>query len=208
MKIIGLIAVVVVTLLVGSYFLTSSRNNTPTPSSRIGPFPTDIEQQVQPTSDTSALRAGGSSYLDSEGIYNFLYPPDYKLDTSDEVHIRIYKAGATQTGQTEMYDGVLVVFETINRGNQTLEQWVDNNIKNSTADGTLKIINPKKATTINGYPGFTYRTQGLGEAEYYVFAKDDSSKNALVITTAVNDPKNVGFENEVKTILSTVELFK
>lgn len=199
--------IVVIAVLIGGYYL-STQNKTQVPSTVGREFPTGENLTPEVTADTSALKAGGSSYRDADGIYNFLYPSDYKLDTSDKEHIRIYKTGATQTGQTEMYDGVLMVFETVNLGNQSLDGWVSSSIKNSTSDGTLKVVNPKKAATINGYSGFTYSTQGLGEANYYVISKDANSKNALIITTSVQDPKNVGFENEVKATLATVELFK
>lgn len=187
---------------VGGYFLLNPKPKTaPSQENTTSTTPA-------PTIDNNDLMQGGSSYSDVNGLYTFLYPSDYKLDIADPVHIRIYKYGATQTGQTEMYDGVLIVFEDINLGNKSLSQWVDDNIKTTTADGTLKIIEPKKSITINNYPGFTYSTQGLGEAKYYVLQKDSSSKNAVVITTAVMDPKNVGFQKEVDKTLSTLQLLK
>jgi hypothetical protein len=191
---------------IGAYFLIPKKSQTTTT-----PVPTSesmTSTTPAPTVDNSDLMQGGSSYKDTSGFYTFLYPNDYKLDTSDPIHARIFKTGATQTGQTEMHDGVLMVFEVVDLGEKTLKTWVDDNIKATTADGTLKVIEPVTAAKINNYPGFTYKTQGLGEAKYFVLQKDGDSKNALVITTSVQDPKNVGFQTDVDKVLSTIQLLK
>ena len=89
-----------------------------------------------PTVAADGLKIGGSSYGDDNGLYSFLYPSEYTIDESDTKHIRIYKTGPTQTGQTEMYDGVIVVFEVLELGGQSLSDWVDENITSITSDGT------------------------------------------------------------------------
>lgn len=51
------------------------------------------------TSITNTIKMGGSSYRDPNGLYTFLYPADYKIDTENENTLtRIYKVGATQRG--------------------------------------------------------------------------------------------------------------
>jgi hypothetical protein len=171
--------------------------------------------KTQPTNTPSgvmnndSMAAGGSSHLDTKGVYSILYPNDYAIDTQDNGrYTRIFKRGATQKGQTEMYDGVIIVFETIELKGKPLSQWVDDNIKTSTADGTIKIIEPKKNITINTYPGFTYKTRSLGEAKYYVLQKNSTSPYAVVITTSVSDPENIGFQKQVDQILSSMTLLK
>lgn len=164
--------------------------------------------EALPTIEADDLKMGGSSYGEDNGIYSFLYPSEYILDESDKLHIRIYKTGPTQTGQTEMYDGAIVVFEVINLSGKSLSDWVDTNISNITADGTSELTEAKKQVTLNEYPGFTYATRGLGEASNYVFQKDSNSDNAVLITTLVSDPGNLGFQDEVDKIISTIEIFK
>lgn len=167
---------------------------------------TDPVPQTQ--EDTDALLAGGSSFLDPNGVFTILYPNDYKLDTTDPKHPRIYKQGATQRGQTEMYDGTLIVLETIDLGGQTLSQWVDTQMKNATADGTSEVVKAKTATTFNDYPGFIYTLRGLGTSDYLVIQKDTNSDNAVVITTLVADPEAKGYQKEVDATLATIELLK
>ncbi|MDO8269660.1 MAG: hypothetical protein Q7T54_03255 [Candidatus Levybacteria bacterium] len=203
-----LTTIVIVAIILGSiYYLSriakplTTGNNTPT-------SPVTENINPQPTIDNSDLRAGGSSYLDSQGVYALLYPADYKLDTQDKQHIRIYKTGATQKGQTEIYDGAMIVIEVVDLQRKSLQEWGDNHLKKVIADGTSEIIEPKKSMMLNNYPGFTYKIRGLGEATNYVLQKDILSNYAILITTSVNDPQNVGFQKEVDKTLSTLEILK
>jgi hypothetical protein len=206
MKSIALI-IFVVFILVGGYFLIS-RNKSSSPAVNTNSPATIKNSTPQPTIDNNDLRAGGSSYRDPQGVYVFLYPAEYKLDTQDKQHARIYKIGTTQKGQTEIYDGVIVVFEAVNLEGQTLSNWVDNYLRTATTDGALDIVEPKKATTQNNYSGFTYSIRGQGIAKYYVLQKDSKSNYAVIVTTSVNDPQNAGFQKEVDKILSTLEILK
>lgn len=202
MKKILLIAGICVVCIVGGYALlqqqqsTPSDNPSPTPAISSDPF-------ISIPPDTSELRANGSNFRDPQGVYSFLYPNEYELFTDDPQHIRIIKRGATQQGQTELYDGVLVVFESIDLQGQTLENFVDSRIQQSTADGTTEVTEPKKATTLTTYPGFTYRLRGLGESTYVVVQKDFTSDSAVVINFLVADPEGQGYQEEVDSILST-----
>jgi hypothetical protein len=124
------------------------------------------------------------------------------------LHPRIYKTGATQKGQTELYDGVLLVFEVVDLQGSTLEKWLDTHIQESTADGTLQVTQPKKAVTLNGQPGFVYSTRGLGESTNYIIQKNAQSPQALSITMLVADPENIDFQAEVAAILANISLLK
>src|SRR5882762_5786505 len=109
MKVLGWLILVLVTA-AGSYFLLSQNKSSLPPEVITGiPSPTQIMTTPQPTITNNDFQAGESSYLDPQGVYVFLYPSAYKLDEQNSgKQIRIYKKGATQKGQTEMYDGVIV----------------------------------------------------------------------------------------------------
>ncbi len=193
----------------GGFFWLSQTKNSPL-KLQTTPTPSVTEKiTVQPTIDNNDLKQGGSSYTDPNNVYVFLYPSDYKLDTqNDGRYTRIYKTGPTQKGQTEIYDGVLLVFETITLNGATLQEWVDNSILSATKDGTSTVTVPAKGVTISSYSGFTYSMHGLGETKYYVLQKDSRSTNAVLIATLVSDPQNVGFQKDVDKILSTLEILK
>lgn len=200
---------IVIALGLGGFYLFNQKSASQNLTYEISsPLPSPIEKASTIPTDNSNLLAGGSSYLDKEGIYNFLYPNDYKLDDKDSRHIRVYKNGPTQKGQTEMYDGVIVNFEGIELENKSLSLWVDDYIKTATADETSKITEPKKEFSVNNYPGFEFKIRGLGEAQYYVLQKDTNSQNAVLITTLVADPTNAGFQKQVDDILKTLQLLK
>lgn len=207
-----LIVIIFVLILIGGlfYFLLTGESST---STRNNITPTTAQEQNLPTptmtEEENALRAGGSSFTDPANTFTLLYPSEYRLDTQGEGRYRITKIGATQRGQTEIYDGVVIHFETVTLDrDQTLESWVDERIKNASADGTSSVIEPKETTTLNGYQGFKYTLRGLGTFEEIVIQKDTSSQNAVVITQLVADPENIGYQKEVTTILSTLELHK
>ncbi len=207
MKITKLGFIVIAIIMLGIfYFFPKIKNSFIDPNNT--PSPSVAENTPQPTIDNSDLRAGGSSYSDPQGVYVFLYPADYKLDTKDKQHIRIYKTGATQKGQTEIYDGVIMVFETISLNGKTFQKWLDEYLKQMTADGTSEIIAPPKNIMLNNYSGVTYKIRSLGQSTYYVLQKDMKSNYAIVIATSVNDPQNVGFQTEVDKTLSTLEILK
>lgn len=156
--------------------------------------------------DTTQLRATGTKYQDPQNRYFFYYPTDYQLDTQDPELIRLVKRGTTQQGQTELYDGALIVFEPLTLKGTTLEGVVNTRIQNSLSDGTSETLQPKKAITLNSYPGFAYELRGLGSAMYFVVQKNPTSNFALSITFMVSDPEDVGYHNTVEEILATVEL--
>lgn len=200
-----LIAIIVLLVLLGGFFLVRQSGSTKVITPVVTPT---ASIPITGTPNTNTLEQGGASFLDPSGVFNILYPSDYKLDTTDSKHPRIYKQGATQKGQTEMYDGVLIVFETVNLNGANLNTWTDNYIKTLTTDGSVEITKAKQATTLNGFPGFTFKARGLGESTYYVVEKDSNSQNAVLINYSVNDPQNVGFQTQVDTTLATLQLLK
>ncbi len=157
---------------------------------------------------TVPLGASGSSFLDPKGVFTVLYPSEYELDTSDPVHPRIFKRGETQRPQSEIYDGALIVFESVDLGNQNLSSWIDARIKDATENGMQEVIKPKAAASFNNFPGYSYTLRGLGETTYTAIQKDSSSKNAVIISTLVADPENKGYQAEVDATLNSITLLK
>lgn len=192
-------------------YLVYTKSITPKPLSEIIPVvsPTKSVEVQGDLATTDKLKQGGSSYMDKGGVYSFLYPSDYLLDQQpDGLHTRISKKGATQKGQTEMYDGVIMVFDSIDRNGKTLDAWVDDSIKQLTEDGSVSVVTPKEPVKVGSYSGYMYATRGLGEANYYVIQKDSGSKNAVLVTTLVADPEKMGYQMEVNSIMSSIQILK
>ncbi len=205
-KIVGIVLVVI---LIAAMFMV--KKPAPQPSvSEITPSPisTIPADSIPASSDIDRLRTTGKTYTDPQGLYTFIYPDNYNLDTTDPVHIRIYKRGEMQRPQSELSDGVLIVFEAIDLKNQSLERWVDSTIKQLTADDTSTISHAKSVTTVNTYSGYTFGIQGLGDSTHIVIQKDPQSSQALDITYQVNDPVQKNYQQEVISILSSLQLNK
>jgi hypothetical protein len=191
----------------------AGRQTTPTatpgvsPSVVVGESPTP-EQFITSEPDLSTLRAGGSSYLDPQGLYNVLYPGDWALDTQDAAHIRVYKSGPSARPQSEISDGALVVFETVDLQGKSLEAFVDARIQEATGNGMSEMTETKRAVMLNNYPGFTYKMRGLGESTYLLVHRTPQSNQAISITYMVVGPQAAKYQQEVDGILSSVELLK
>lgn len=198
--------IVVVAILAIIYFYQNNRKYTP-PAENVLQPPIERTKNANPEA-VSDLERGGSSFSDPDSIFSILYPSEYVQDTQGENQYRIYKQGPTQKGQTEMYDGVIINFETIALGGQSLSDWVDSRISSSTQDGTSELVEEKTAINVNGYPGYTYTIRGLGTFEYLAIQKDTNSNFAVGITSLIADPGNLGFEQEFENTLSTLTLLK
>ncbi len=155
----------------------------------------------------SPLPSGIQRYEDPQGAYTFTYSSTYTLDAQNEgEQVRITRLGPTQQGQTEIYDGVVMVFEAVDLGSTPLTAWVDKRIAESTNDGTVEVTKKKTKTTLGKYDGFQYTTRGLGEFTNYVIQKDTTSTKALEITVLQTDPQKIGFDLEVQEVLASIDL--
>jgi len=201
-----ILLIALVTILAIVYFYQNNKNYTIPTENILQPM-TEKTENANPEA-VSALERGGSSFSDPDASFSILYPGEYKQDTQGENQYRIYKQGPTQTGQTEMYDGVIINFETIDLEGQALSKWVDERISLSTQDGTSSLIEAKKEIKVNDYPGYSYTMRGLGAFEILVIQKNMNSNFAVGITSLIADPGNLGFEQEFANILSTITLLK
>lgn len=199
--IIGLILVAILTIGGGYLYFSRSQDSANNPNIL-------SQDNTDPTPSSVPLGASGNSFMDPKGVFTILYPADYEIDTSDPEHPRIFKRGETQRPQTELYDGALIVFESVDLGNQTLSSWIDARIKDATDNGMQELTKPKTPTNFNNYPGYSYTLRGLGETTHTIIQKDTNSKNAVIISTLVADPENKGYQEEVNGTLNSITLLK
>lgn len=193
-------AVVILLFVSAVFFVKNNQKNTLS-------TPVPITPSVSPTSTTD-VELIGNIYRDPNDRFTFVYPDDYTLDTQDPLHTRIYKVGETQRPQSEMSDGALMVFESIELQGESLESWVDARIQESIQDGTSEISEAKKPVTQNGFPGFYYAIRGLGTSQNTILQKNSDSQFALMITYAISDPQQREYQQEIDEILRSVELIK
>ncbi|HSX48944.1 MAG TPA: hypothetical protein VLE44_01680 [Candidatus Saccharimonadales bacterium] len=167
----------------------------------VGSSPTPIAyaSQTPSTSATPDLTAGWKTY--NKNNFTFKYPTDVTLGENSDSSVYLSKSGPTQKAQTESTDGITMLFVPRTLNNQTLEQWVDQSISQS--NGVVSVSEGKKATTLNGYSGFTYTITGLGTQRNIILQSPLSQTNFVQINNSTADPTNQGFETVVNQILST-----
>lgn len=199
---VGILVVFFTTTKSGSKLGVDVVNSEPSIAPTFEPTPS-----AQPT-PSSELLAGGSSYRDTDGVFTFLYPNDYELDEQDKQHPRIYKRGEEQRPQSEMTNGIILVFESVELKGQTLAQLVDARIAEATADDNSELTGPKQETVINNYSGFKYEMDGFGSSQNFIIQKNAQSPWAVVITAMIADPKQQNYEADMMSVLSTLELQK
>lgn len=199
------IMVGVVTLLLGGflYFLSVNANNS---SERPIVKTEETKKEVELEGEIEG-EIEGEVYTEPNGIYTINYPSDYTLE-EDGSYVRLYKRADAQRPQGEISDGVLIVLESIDLGDQTLEELVDSRISQAEADGSAELMQAKLAAVINGYPGFSYELSGFGGSEYLLIQKNSESDFALSITFLVSDPQQRGYQMELDSILSSLKLNK
>lgn len=186
----------------GLYVIVSKNKNVATQ-----PSPSISLQVSADPKLVDTLKQGGSSYSDPNGTYVFLYPSEYKIDTQNNGQfVRIYKTGPTQKGQTEIYDGVIMTFETQNLSGKSLKLWTEDYIKSATGE-TSDLIKDKEEILINNQPAYSFILRGLGEHQYYSVSKTNS-EHVIVTASNVSDPGNLGFQEEVNAILTTLEILR
>lgn len=118
-------------------------------------------------------------------------------DAPDQV--RVWKWGPTQSGQTELYDGMIVTFRLIQTPD-TPEKYALEKIRE--LEGIGKVTAPLSDRVFAGREAKTYSASALGD--FTVIVIPTKTNQLLEITTMAPDPTGVGFQGEVERLLSTV----
>jgi len=111
--------------------------------------------------------------------------------------------GPTQTGQTELFDGISFTvfkrtYEQVNL-REVVEAQRQADMDVGSADEIEEFI-------LNAMTGYYYMGEGLGLFTNIFI--DAGSSETFIISYAVPDPQNQGFQQTVNTMMSTLELTK
>ena len=201
LTIIGVIVIVVLLGLVGYLAWQNSQLNnqlteTPTPQPTLQPT---LAPTPTPTNDPTA-----GWELFTASTYNVSYPTDVTANEEAGSVLLLTKQGATQTPDTELFDGISLVFEPKEISNTTLEEYVSARVDGILKEGVATISSEPTPITVGTYTGLTYTTDGLGTFRYIILESKDKTM-FMVITDATIDPENLGYADTVDLILSTFE---
>jgi hypothetical protein len=197
---IGVI-ILVISILIGavSFFLRNRKQEPNDKGGNTTPIPNqNINQLPSPTPDPTA-----NWKMTATKYYTIKYPNGLDLKAEEEDVLVLSKWGPTQTEETELFDGYSIALKT-DETSQTPEEYADVLIEEIKDLETAKITKDLEPITINDYEGVTFTEEGLGTYENIILGSDKSSV-LILITVIVSDPGNLGFQETVDQILSTLE---
>lgn len=137
--------------------------------------------------------------------FTLRYPDTYTINEEPAGTFILTRVGPTQTLGTELYDGVALIIRWHELQGRTLENFVDQQIAAAGLDGISVIARGKQPITVSEYDGFSYVLDGLGTYTKNFIMKD-SANRALQLEYLVEDPTNIGFQQQVNQILSSVNI--
>lgn len=152
-----------------------------------------------PATETESLRT-----LQGNG-FTLRYPDSYTLNERPAGTYILTRVGPTQAVGSELFDGVAVIIRWHNLQGRTLENFVDHQIAAAGLDGVSVVARGKQPVTIGQYQGYSYVLEGLGTYTKNFIMKD-SSHRTLELEYLVEDPTNIGFQQQVNQILNSINL--
>jgi len=124
-------------------------------------------------------------------------------NTGGQINFSVW--GSTQTEGTELFDGISLTILRSPYEQETLREAVEAQRQSDLSLG-ISSIDEVEEYILSGMTGYYYVGEGLG-----IFTNifiDLGGKEALVVSYSVPDPGNLGFQQTVNTMLSTLKLIK
>ncbi len=204
-NVFAIVGVFVIVILLGLVAFLVMQNNQL--KSDIAQAPPPPVPTLMPTlAPTSAPIADPTAEWEifTSSIYKVSYPTDITVTEVTGSVLVLSKQGTTQTPDTELFDGISLMFEPKEISDTTLEEYVNARVDEVTKEGIATVTSDPSPTTVGKYTGLTYTTEGLGVNRYTVLESENGAM-FMVITDVTVDPENVGFSDTVDLILSTFE---
>lgn len=117
--------------------------------------------------------------------FTISFPPDVTHETAAEGE-RFYKWGPTQTGQTEMYDGLRLEIRSGTYAPKTFAEFVDEQYEAKKSNPDIRNVGEKQNVTVGGMPAVSYRIEAFGDGTQ-IFV-DRGEGRYLDITDATVEP--------------------
>ena len=130
------------------------------------------------------------------------YPNDINTKQENR-YLYITKLGPTQKTDTEIYDGIYLIFSEESLGDLTLLEYATQKVEASRKESIAIILKELEPITINNCHGYSYTAEGLGIYKYIYLASEDGQ--VVEIINGTIDPTNQDFQQTVDQILSTFQ---
>lgn len=138
----------------------------------------------------------------THNAFTFKYPNSIKV-TSENSNIVSLLEDPGQPGIEGFSNGISIDFHSVNlKPNQTLENYVDEQIAALNDGVGQALIEPKQKIAVNGYDGFTYTTAFEGTWRN-IFLPSPSSSLVISIVDGTQDPQKQGYRKRADQIISS-----
>jgi len=119
--------------------------------------------------------------------------------------LRLVLMGQTQSLGTEIYDGLIMIFNSGTYEGDFADFVASEHLKNKN-EPTTNEISEVIGTGLGNLTGYEFTVSSLGEFTHYYFRDIDLKDNRYVkISTLVADPQEVGYQETLEKILTSIE---
>ncbi len=189
-KILWIVAIIALALTAVTAYRNSSPQTTPTPDATVEESQeTAAPYSSNPNGAAAKVAAPDVStwetYTSPTHGFTISYPADVTHETSPERE-RFYKWGPTQTGQTEMYDGLRIEITSGTYAPKTFAEFVDEQYESKKNNPDIRNVGERHNITIGGKPAVSYRIEAFGDGTQ-IFV-DQGEGRYLDITDATVEP--------------------
>ena len=155
---------------------------------------------VTPTNDSL------QQYRNPDLGFSLSHSKDTRVNPNLDNTVSFYQWGPTQKIATELFDGFSVNISQGNLGaNKDLKSLAEADLvqKKEQLSPDFKLITPISDT--NGT--ISFKTEEMfGEVDYYYLPQD--AGKFLLLSVMIRDPQNLGFANQVQTLIQSITMIK
>lgn len=207
MKKIAMILIAIAALGVIGYasylnLINNKTNVVPSPTPTI-----NIDSTIE-TENIEEYPETWEKYRSSTLGISFYYDQEMELkENSNDPNepLRLVLIGPTQSLGTEVYDGLILIFNSGTYEGDFGDFVTEEHLKNKNEPSTNE-IGEVIGTGLGNLTGYEFTVSSLGEFTHYYFRDIDLKDNRYVkISTLVADPEELGYDEILEKILTSIE---
>jgi hypothetical protein len=177
-------------------------NQNSTESNNSSPTPTLTPTNTPTPTPAANLPEDWETYKSENLGISLRYPKNMQIKQNQDGSVSFTLLGPTQAEGTEVYDGIIINFNTGSYEFNTFKEFVTNKHNEQQNDPIISDVSEIEEITINEMTGYKFSIVGLGEFTILYLPMENSQY--LRVSMLVEDPKNQGFQDTVNTILTSI----
>lgn len=160
--------------------------------------------QNSPTPSVQNVSTDWQTYSSPTLGFSLQHPKDMKIYPQQGGAVLFVKLGPTQVENTELFDGISLIFDVGDLGTNTLQQAAQQKLTEIKNEPITETVGTMEEVIVGKYAGYKFMVKDLGERTYTYLPKGDSEY--LVIIDSSVDPSSLGFNQTIYQMFSTLEI--